>query len=121
MCKERTFQKKIAIENFCLLKVSDLKEAGKPNIGKKLKEIAEIIVEIFYTPKGYCIDICEIAPLHIWDFDQMCKIQGISEDHPEGDLQEMYFSTMKSAMHFVTGRLKTLGWAPDGNWTLSNY
>ena len=121
MCKERTFQKKITVENFKIIKAANLKDAGKPNFGRSFREVAEIIVEIYYTPRGYCVDVCEIAPLHLWDFDQFCKIQGISDEHPEGDLQEMNFNTMKSAMHFITGRFKEMGWTPDGKWTLSNY
>jgi len=121
MCKERTFQKKITVQNFQILKKTNLKDAGKPNFGRKLREIAEVIVEIYYNPKGYCIDVCEIAPLHLWDFDQYCKLQGISDEFPEGDLPELNFNTMKSAMHFVTKRFKEFGWSPEGNWTLSNY
>ena len=121
MCKERTFQKKITVENFKIIKAANLGDAGKPNFGRSFRELAEVIVEIYYTPRGYCADLCEISPLHLWDFDQFCKIQGISEEYPEGDLQEMNFDTMRSAMHFITGRFKELGWSPDGKWTLSNY
>jgi len=120
-CKERTFQKKITVDNFKLVNEAQFKDIGKAKAGRTLKEIVEVIVEIYYTPLGYCIDLCEIAPLHLWDFDQFCRLQGISDDFPEGDLSEMNFETMKGAMHFITRRFKDLGWEPDGKWTVSSY
>ena len=116
MGKERVFQKKLAISNFKALRGSALSEAGKPNIGKIVRELAEMIAEVYYTPKGYRVEMHAISPVPLWDEAQMNKIEGITAELPEGDLMEKNFDSMLAAMHFITRRLKKLGWDPLGKW-----
>lgn len=116
MAKERIFQKKLTIANFKALKTAALAQAGKPNIGKRVREMAEMITEVFYTPKGYRIEVHAISPVPLWDENQMIKIEGQSEAQPEGDICEKNFDSQLAAMHFITRRFKRLGWEPVGKW-----
>jgi len=114
--KERTFEKKLMIENFRELKATSLNQAGKPNVGKAVKETATVTTEVFYTPAGFRCEVFMVSPIYAWDFNQACRIEGIGESHPEGDLQDKNFETALAAMHFITRRLRRLGWDPVDNW-----
>lgn len=115
MIKERTFHKKVTIDNFKELKVSSLHLAEKGNSGKAVRETATVTAEVFYTPKGFRCE-AELPDLFTWDFSQACRIIGISEALPDGDLLDKNFETMLAAMHFITRRLRKLGWEPQDNW-----
>ncbi|RJR08376.1 hypothetical protein C4588_05595, partial [Candidatus Parcubacteria bacterium] len=65
---------------------------------------------------GHGLSVQFISPLMVWDFEQACKINGISETNPEGDLTDKNFPTELSAMHFITRRLSKLNWEPVGVW-----
>jgi len=114
VAKERIFQKKVVIDNFRVVRRDQLKLDDLS--GRAVKEIAEIIAEVYYTPKGYRTELHFISPLVIWDFEQMCKLNGVSDKNPDGDLSEKNFSTELSAMHFLTKRLGKLGWKPTDGW-----
>lgn len=114
MTKERTFQKKLSIDNF--KETSNLSQAGKSNCGKSVKELASVITEVFYTPKGFRCDVTMLSPVYAWDFLQACRMFGIAEATPDGDLQDKNFETMLAAMHFITRRLRRLGWDPLDGW-----
>lgn len=116
MPKERIFQKKLTISNFKALKTASLPQAGKPNIGKRVREMAEMIAEVLYTPRGYRVEVHAISPVDLWDEQQMSKIEGQSEEQPEGDIMEKNFDSQLAAMHFITRRFKRLGWEPVGKW-----
>jgi len=116
MIKERIFRKKLAIDNFRLITEKEFQAAGKSCKGKQLKQDAELIAQVFYTPRGYCCEIEHFSPLDIWSSEQFCRIEAISDSSPEGDLIENYFDTKLAAMHFITRRLKRLGWEPLDNW-----
>src|SRR5271157_217710 len=116
MTKERTFQKKLTVENFKEVKASNLNQAGRANVGKQIKETATITAEVFYTPKGFRCEVLMLSPVFAWDFNQACRIEGICDTTPDGDLQDKNFETMLAAMHFVTRRLRRLGWDPLDNW-----
>ncbi len=111
MCKERPFQKKISINNFKLINEDNLRNAEQEK-GKSLTEEAMLVAEVFYTPKGYRGEIHEGNPIRVWDSEQADRIFGISKDRPDGDLCEKNFATELAAMHFLTRRLKKLGWEP---------
>jgi len=115
MSKKRTFEKKIIIQNFKAIRTDLLLKTDNLS-GKNVKELASIIVEIFFTPRGYRADIQLVSPIIVWDFEQTCEIKGISESNPEGDLTDKNFASELAAMHFVTRRLSKLGWQPSGVW-----
>lgn len=116
MSKKRCFKKRIIIQNFKVIKTEQLLRSDNLT-GKSLKEVATVEVEIFFTPKGFRIEIHLISPMLVWDFEQTCKIKGITESNPEGDLTDENFDTELSAMHFITRRLSKLGWEAEGVWT----
>ena len=115
MFKERVFQKNITIQNFKLLPPSDLSNAGKKK-GVSIYKEAELVVQVFYTPKGFCCEVGHVVPLDVWDSEQYCRIEGVSDKTPEGDLLDHTFDTLLAAMHFITRRLKKLGWQPLDVW-----
>lgn len=115
MSKKRTFEKKISVQNFKTIR-TDLLLKSDNLTGKPIKEIAELAVEVFFTPKGYRVDVQLMSPIIVWDFEQTCKIKGITESNPEGDLTDKNFPTELSAMHFITRRLSKLGWEPTDVW-----
>lgn len=115
MSKRRTFEKKITIQNLKLIKEDQLLKSDSLT-GKAVRETAEIEVEIFFTPRGFRIEIHLNSPMLVWDFEQTCKIKGITESNPEGDLTDKNFATELSAMHFITRRLSKLGWEAIGVW-----
>ena len=116
MAKERIFQKKLTLANFKAVKAGALAQAGKPNTGKAVREMAEMIAEVYYTPRGYRIEVHAISPVPLWDDNQMSKIEGYTDELPEGDLLEKNFDSQLAAMHFITRRFKRLGWNPVGKW-----
>ena len=115
MFKERIFRKSITVENFRLVPKEAL-TAGSSNKGKALKKDAELIAQVYYTPRGFACEIEHFNPLDTWNVEQFCRIEGINEETPEGDLAEKYFDTKLASMHFITRRLKKLGWDPLDNW-----
>lgn len=116
MIKERTFVKKLTIDNFKELKAANLHQAGKGNAGKTIKETATIVAEAFYTPKGFRCEVLMHSPIYAWDFDHACRIEGIGVATPDGDLVDKNFETILAAMHFITRRLRRLGWEPVNAW-----
>jgi len=116
MAKERIFQKKLTIANFKTVKASALAQAGRTNVGKTVREVAEMIAEVYYTPRGYRIEVHAISPVPLWDESQMVRLEGCSDECPEGDLVEKNFESQLAAMHFITRRFKKLGWDPVGKW-----
>jgi hypothetical protein len=116
MFKERIFRKTINIDNFRLVPKEALAAAGSSNKGKVLKKDAELIAQVYYTPQGFSCEIEHFNPIDTWSVEQFCRIEGIDEESPEGDLVEKYFDTKLAAMHFITRRLKRLGWDPLDNW-----
>lgn len=110
------FQKSLNIDNFKSLKTDQLVNAGKRGFGKVVKSNAQVIAEVFYTPKGYRAEIHFISPIDLWDAQQALKLQGIADNTPEGDLFDTNFETVLAAMHFITRRLKRLGWSPITKW-----
>ena len=121
MFKCRIFQKSLIVDNFKAIKPNALKELTNLEAGKAVRELAEISAEVHFTPRGYRVAIDEISPVPIWNFESWSKICGISEDIPEGDIEEMNFDTLKAAQHFFTRRLKQLGWKPYDKWTDESY
>lgn len=115
MSKSRTFEKLLTIENFRLAKKEVLARNAKLT-GKSVRETVTIIVEVIFTPRGYRVEIQLDSPLIVWDFEQACKLKGITETNPEGDLIDKNFPTELSAMHFITRRLSKLGWAAVNSW-----
>ena len=115
MSKKRIFKKKITIQNFKTVKTDVLLKTDNFT-GKSVKELTEIAVEIFFTPRGYRVDIHLLSPIIVWDFGQMCDIKGITENNPEGDLTDKNFNSELAAMHFATRRLAKLGWEPNEAW-----
>lgn len=116
MLKERIFRKTVAIENFRLVKDNEINEAGKTIKGKVFKTDAELVAQVYYTPRGYSCEIEYFSPIDAWNSELFCRIEGINEESPEGDLPEKYFETKLAAMHFITRRLKRLGWDPLDGW-----
>lgn len=116
MPKERVFQKSLTISNFKSLKNDLLPTAGKRGAGKAVKSNAQVIAEVYYTPKGYRSEIHFISPVEVWDEQQASKLLGIDDKFPEGDLFDSNFDTILAAMHFITRRLKRLGWSPVSKW-----
>jgi len=115
MPKRRTFEKKLAIQNFKSVKTEQLLKSDTLS-GKAIKELVEIVVEVLFTPRGYRVDTQLLSPMIVWDFEHTCKLKGITETNPEGDLTDKNFPTELAAMHFVTRRLSTLGWKPINVW-----
>lgn len=115
MAKKRTFLKKVVIKNFKLVANDSILRSDKLT-GKILKEEVELLVRIHFTPKGYCLDLQFDPSLIVWDFDHLCKIKGVSEINPEGDLTDKNFTTELSAMHFISRRLSKFGWKPLEPW-----
>jgi hypothetical protein len=116
MCKERLFTKNITISNFRLVDGENLENPNKFEQGKPLTEEALIVAEVFYAPKGFRAEIHAESPLHVWDEEHAKRLFGISEENPNGDLREKNFETALAAMHFLTRRLKRLGWDPLDSW-----
>jgi len=116
MCKERLFSKNLTINNFRLVDEKVLKDPSILNEGKPLVEEALIVAEVFYAPKGFRAEIHVESPLHVWDEENSRRLFGMSNDNPNGDLREKNFETSLAAMHFLTRRLKRLGWSPIDNW-----
>ena len=85
--------------------------------GKIVKKDAGLIVQTFYTPRGFCCEVALLSPVDVWDSEQYCRIEGVGEKTPEGDLLDHTFDTMLAAMHFITRRLKKLGWEPLDAWS----
>lgn len=115
MSKKRTFEKKVTVQNFKTIRTDLLLKSDNLS-GKAVKELAELVVEVFFTPKGYRADVHLISPIIVWDFEQTCKIKGITESNPEGDLTDKNFPSELSAMHFISRRIQKLGWSPVGPW-----
>jgi hypothetical protein len=115
MSKKRTFEKKITVQNFKAVKTDTLLKSDYLT-GKGIKELAKIVVEIFFTPRGYLVDVELVSPVIVWDFEQACKIKGITESNPDGELADQSFASELAAMHFITRRLSKLGWEPNGVW-----
>jgi hypothetical protein len=115
MSKKRTFEKKVTVQNFKSIRTDLLLKSDNLS-GKGIKELAELVVEVFFTPKGYRAEAHLISPIIVWDFEQTCKIKGITESNPEGDLTDKNFPSELSAMHFITRRLSKLNWEPTGVW-----
>jgi len=116
MFKERIFRKKITIQNFKLIDTDNMNYVEKTNKGKLFKKDSELVAQVFYTPKGYVCEVEQFTPLDTWDSEQYCKIEGVSDESPEGDLLDKNFDTLLAAMHFITRRLKRLGWEPLDGW-----
>lgn len=116
MFKERVFQKSLTVQNFRLLASSDLEQSGKKK-GRALKKDAGLVAQVFYTPRGFCCELEPLSPVDVWDSEHYCRIEGITEKTPDGDLSDHSFDTMLAAMHFITRRLKKLGWEPLDTWT----
>lgn len=116
MFKERIFKKNLTIQNFKVLNPSNFDQIGEKK-GKSLKRDAEIVVQVFYTPRGFCCEVDPLSPIDIWDLEQYCRIEGINEENPGGDLLDYNFDTILAAMHFITRRLKKLGWEPLDAWS----
>jgi len=116
MFKERVFQKRLTIQNFRSIESSDLSQAGKNKKGKLIKKDAGLLAQVFYSPRGFCCELDQLSPIDVWDSEQYCRIEGISDKTPEGDLLDHTFDTMLAAMHFITRRLKKLGWEPLDTW-----
>jgi hypothetical protein len=116
MFKERIFRKSLTIQNFRILNPSEFDQIQEKK-GKCLKQDAELVVQVFYSPRGYCCEIEQLSPIDTWDAEQYCRIEGINEENPEGDLLDHNFDTILAAMHFITRRLKKLGWDPLDAWS----
>ena len=119
MFKIRSFRKNIIIQNFKIASAANLDQIEKKIKGKNFKTEAEIVAQVFYTPRGFCCEIEVFSPLDTWDAEQYCRIEGINEDSPEGALLDKNFDTILAAQHFITRRLKRLGWEPEGDWSSS--
>jgi hypothetical protein len=117
MFKERIFRKKVTVSNFKIATAAHLEQPNKKIRGKNYKTEAEIVAQVFYTPRGFCCEVELFSPLDTWDTEQYCRIEGINEESPEGDLLDKNFDTILAAQHFVTRRLKRLGWEPLGDWS----
>lgn len=117
MFKERLFKKDITIQNFRLLDPADFSTTKTTTAGKPLKIESGLIAQVYYTPRGYSCEVDPINPLDVWDAEHYCRVEGINEKSPDGDLQDYYFDTMLAAMHFITRRLKKLGWDPIDSWS----
>jgi hypothetical protein len=115
MLKERIFRKDLKVKNVKIVSKEDLQKEDLQS-GKTLKQEAELIAQVFYTPRGYSCELIYCSPVDTWDFDLFCRIEGISEEIPEGDLTEKHFDTTMAAMHFITRRLNRLGWDSLGKW-----
>ena len=116
MCKERTFYKTIKVNNFRIIDRSLFNDVQSLTEGDSFSEEVILLAEVFYTPKGYRGVLHEDFPLAIWDADHAKRLYGITKDKPEGDLEEKNFDTSLAAMHFLTRRLKKLGWEPLDSW-----
>ena len=97
--------------------MKELERPGKPRKGKPARELAELITEVYYSPKGYAVMIHPMVPIHIWDEEEHRAITGVSHASPDGDVSEKVFRAEVSAMRFISGRLKRLGWDSVGRWT----
>ena len=117
MNRERFYQKVLTIDNFKSVSLKELQRPGKPRKGTPARELAELIIEVYYSPKGYAIMIHSMVPIHIWDKEEHNAINGVSKASPDGDVSEKIFSGELSAMRFISGRLKRLGWESVGRWT----
>jgi hypothetical protein len=115
MIKERIFRKKIIVDNFLLLTKEEIAEDSLDK-AKPLKKEAELVAQIHYTPRGYFCEVEQFSPMDVWNEDLFCKIEGINDGSPEGDLSEKFFDTKLASMHFITRRLKRLGWDPLDGW-----
>ena len=102
---------------FLLLYACPVSHVILNDMGKPARELAELITEVYYSPKGYAIMIHPMVPIHIWDEDEHKAITGITQASPGGDVTERIFSGEISAMRFISGRLKRLGWEAVGRWT----
>ena len=116
MCKERIFHREVKVNNFKLIPADMMADAGKTEFGDSLVEEAVVIAEVFYTPKGYRGEIHEDSPIRVWDEGLSKRLHGVSKDRPDGDLAEKNFDTALAAMHFLTRRLRKLGWEPLEAW-----
>ena len=117
MNRERLYQKILVIDNFKSVSLKELRRPGKPRKGKPTREFAELITEVYYSPKGYAIMVHPLVPLRTWDEEEYKAINGITQASPGGDVTEKIFSGEVSAMRYISGRLKRLGWEPAGRWT----
>lgn len=116
MLKERIFSKSITLDNFKIASLKDLGGSKRPK-GRPFKKEAELIAQVFYTPRGFSCGVEHFSPIDVWSGEQFCRIEGVNEESPEGDLNEKYFDTKLAAMHFITKRLKRLGWDPMDSWS----
>ena len=117
MNRERLYQKILAIDNYKSVSTKELRRPGRPRKGKSTRELAELIIEVYYSPKGYAIMIHPLVPIQIWDKDEYKAIYGVTYVSPKGDIAEKIFSGELSAMRYISARLKRLGWTPIGRWT----
>jgi len=111
----RLFYKEFQISNFV---AADFKNGRATPKKKTPRQLAQIIAEVYYTPRGWRVEAHQLNehPIYVWDETHSKKLYGITDALPDGDLREMNFKTLRGGMQFITKRLKGLGWKPEDDW-----
>jgi len=111
----RLFYKEFQVNNFVACVFKDERVSLKK---KTPRQLAQIIAEVYFTPRGWRVEVHQLTehPIHTWDEKHACKLYGMTDELPEGDLREMNFKTLRGGMQFITKRLKSLGWEPEDDW-----
>ena len=94
--KLRLYQKILTIDNFKSVSLKELERPGRPRKGKPARELAELITEVYYSPKGYAIMVHAMVPIHIWDEEEYKAISGVTRASPGGDVSEKIFNKSKT-------------------------
>jgi len=110
----RLFFKEIKVNNYCQAEFKD--ETVIPK--KTPRQVAHIFAEVYYTPKGWAVDLVFVdeCPLDAWDSDHYDKLCGVDEAYPQGLIREKNFDTARAAQQWLTRRMKSQGWEPEDEW-----
>jgi len=118
MCTRiRVFSREFQVNNFVAATIRNNKVIPKK---RTPRQIAQLIAEVCYTPRGWRIDLHQLNefPIHVWDEEHTKKLYGITAANPDGSMRNANYLTMRAAMQAITRKLKQLGWEPEDEWQI---